>query len=79
VLVKLRTPVAWPSLDSQPVSVMILLAMRETNSSTEHLKVFAKLARQVMNEEFRARLQSESDPKKLCAFLREKLDVGQKS
>ena len=79
VLVKLRTPVAWPSLDSQPVSVMILLAMRETNSTTEHMKVFAKLARQVMNEEFRARLQSESDPKKLCAFLREKLDVGQKS
>ena len=76
VLIKLHAPVAWPSLDNQPVSVVILLAMRETNSETEHMKVFAKLARHVMNEEFRARLQSESDPKKLCEFLLEKLDGG---
>jgi fructose-specific phosphotransferase system IIA component len=76
VLLKLRAPVAWPSLDNEPVGVMILLAMRETNSPAEHMKIFAKLARQVMNEEFRARLQSEPDPKKICAFLLEKLVAG---
>ena len=42
VLVKLRSPVAWASLDGQPVRVVILLAMREDGSANEHLKVLAK-------------------------------------
>jgi mannitol/fructose-specific phosphotransferase system IIA component (Ntr-type) len=33
------------------------------------MKVLARLARKVMNEEFRARLAAENDPVELCATL----------
>jgi len=69
VLLKLRAPVAWNSLDGQSVRVVILLAIRETNSATEHMKVFAKLARHVMDENFRARLEQETNVNALYAFL----------
>jgi multiphosphoryl transfer protein len=71
VLVKLRSPVAWNSLDGQPVRVVILLVLRENGGADEHMKVLAKLARRLMHEEFRVRLEQETDPKTLCAFLRE--------
>jgi mannitol/fructose-specific phosphotransferase system IIA component (Ntr-type) len=73
VLVKLRSPVTWNSLDNQPVSTVILFTVRETNSATEHMKVFAKLARQVMSGSFRARLEAENNTATLCTFLKEKL------
>lgn len=73
VLVKLRSPVPWNSLDDLPVSTVILFALRETNSATEHMKVFAKLARQVMSGSFRARLEAENNTPALCTFLKEKL------
>lgn len=75
VLLKLRSPVKWNSLDSQPVRVMILFAVRETNSATEHMKVFAKLARRIMEEDFRLRLENENDANALCEILHEKLEV----
>lgn len=71
VLVKLRSPVTWNSLDGQPVRVVILLALRESGGADEHMKVLAKLARRLMHEEFRDRLEKETDPKTLCALLRE--------
>jgi fructose-specific phosphotransferase system IIA component len=73
VMIKLRVPVPWNSLDNQPVSTVILFAVRETNSATEHMKVFAKLARQVMNSSFRARLEVENNTTSLCTFLNETL------
>jgi fructose-specific PTS system IIA-like component len=71
VLLKLRAPVAWGSLDGQPVRVVLLLAIRETDGAAEHMKVLARLARKLMHEEFRARLEREDDPAALCAFLHE--------
>ena len=57
VLLKLRTPLAWGSLDGGPVRVMVLLVMRATDGGTKHMKVFAQLARQMMHEDFRGRLE----------------------
>jgi fructose-specific PTS system IIA-like component len=71
VLLKPRRPIAWNSLDGQPVRVMILLAVRETNGSTAHMKVLARLARRVMDTQFRAQIEQENDPVKLCALLQQ--------
>lgn len=73
VLLKLRQPVDWGSLDNQPVRVMLLLVIRDIEGAAEHLKVISSLARQVMHEEFRARLEQESDAAALCSFLKSKL------
>jgi fructose-specific PTS system IIA-like component len=74
VLVQLRAPVNWDSLDGQPVRVVILLAVREADGANGHMKLFARLARKVMNEDFRARLEAEKDPEKLCEFLHAAID-----
>jgi fructose-specific PTS system IIA-like component len=75
VMVKLSQPVAWGSIDGEPVSVVILLAMRETNSTNDHMKILAKLARRIMDEQFRARLEKEADPQALYALLAEALQI----
>jgi fructose-specific PTS system IIA-like component len=75
VVLKLRQPVEWEALDGEPVRVVILLTIRECDSSTEHMKVFSRLARQVVHEEFRARLQQETDAAAICAFLSKALEV----
>jgi multiphosphoryl transfer protein len=74
-IVKLREPVAWNSLDGQPVRLVVLLVMREVDAGDEHLKVFSRLARQIMHESFRDHLEQEKNPEALCAFFREKLGI----
>ncbi len=75
VVLKLRQPVAWGALDEQPVRVLILLAIRETEPADTHMKVFSRLARKVMHDDFRDRLSREQSPAALSAFLRESLNT----
>ncbi|MDX2110567.1 MAG: phosphoenolpyruvate--protein phosphotransferase [Verrucomicrobiota bacterium] len=75
MVLRLKEPVSWTSDASEPVRVVILLAMRESDSAHAHMKVFAKLARKLMHDEFREYLTTESNPNLLCDFLRETLDL----
>ena len=75
VLLKLRLPVVWNSLDGLPVQVVILIVTREAESATEHIKIFAKLARHMMDENFRAQLARETDADALHAFLCKTLQI----
>lgn len=70
-ILRLRRPVAWASLDGEPVSVLVLLAIRQSGGAEAHLKVLATLARRVMHEDFRERLRQEQDPRTLCDYVRE--------
>jgi fructose-specific PTS system IIA-like component len=74
VIAKLATPVEWGSLDDSPVDVVILLAIRGQESAREHMKIFARLSRLVMRDEFRDRLRGESDPVQLTEFIKQSLD-----
>jgi fructose-specific PTS system IIA-like component len=73
VLLKLRHPVAWGSLDGQPVRVLLLLTVRESDQVNGHMKVFSRLARRVMHEQFREQLLTVQQPEQLCALLNESL------
>jgi fructose-specific PTS system IIA-like component len=75
VLLKLRTPIHWGSLDDQPVRVILLLAIRESEQSDAHMKIFSRLARRVMHDTFREHLVREQVPATLCAFLEENLNL----
>jgi len=74
-VLKLRTPVAWNSSDGQPVNTVILLAIRDSEHASSHMKILAQLARKLMHEEFRERLVQERNPAALCAFLKECLNL----
>jgi len=71
VLLKLNKPADWNSLDNQPVQTVILLVMREGGG--EHMKVLSTLARYVMREDFRGRIQDLKDSASLYTFLKDEL------
>jgi fructose-specific PTS system IIA-like component len=72
-MLKLRQPIPWDSVDGQPVSVVLLLAIRESDQATAHLKIFSRLARQLMHEDFREQLFQARDASTLVGLLRNSL------
>ncbi len=60
-------------MDGQPVSILLLLTMRESEQTNGHMKIFSRLARRLMHEEFREHLKQENNPEKLCRMLDESL------
>jgi fructose-specific PTS system IIA-like component len=75
-VLKPETPIQWGSNDNKPVEVVILLAIRENEAKDAHMKIFAKLARKVMHEEFRDYLINENNPKKICEYLKQSLEIS---
>lgn len=73
VLLKLHQPVAWGSLDGQPVNVVMMLVMREADRANGHMRIFSELARRVMHDDFRDGLIEEPRPDKICVLLNEGL------
>jgi len=74
-VLKLSAPVDWESLDHHPVNIVILMVIREADQTSGHLKILSQIARNLMDETFRARLAAENDPVVLCAFLKTSLNA----
>ena len=68
-VLKLKKPVDWGSLDGDPVQFVILLAARESDAGTAHLRVFAQLARNLMDEGFREKLLKADDRDAILSAL----------
>lgn len=73
-VLKLQDPVEWQSLDGESVHTVILLAMPE-DGAEEHLKVFARLARRLMNEDFRSGLAAAGTADTIVRFLQRELEL----
>jgi fructose-specific PTS system IIA-like component len=78
-ILKLPRPIDWDAVDGKPVEFVILLAARESNSNGAHLRVFSKLARNLMNEEFREQLLQARDQEALLAKLKQEFDEPESS
>ncbi len=74
-VVRLKEPIEWDAVDAQPVECVILLAMRESDKDGTHMKVFSKLARKLMHEEFRSCLLAARDSNALLTYLAEQLEL----
>jgi fructose-specific PTS system IIA-like component len=73
---RLKTGVDWQSnMDEGLVDVVILLAVRSSDHGKEHMRIFSKLSRLVMRDEFRDRVRAEPDEEKLLAFIEENLGL----
>ncbi len=66
----------WESLDGQPVSVVVLMALREADGGVSHMKILSTLARKIMHDDFRQRLSRDQDPDAICAFLKANLGLS---
>jgi fructose-specific PTS system IIA-like component len=74
---RLQQPVEWQSIDDVPVSVVIAMTIRDSaDAGTLHMKIFSKLARQIMHEEFRECLRTIQNPGEVAAYLHEKLGLN---
>jgi fructose-specific PTS system IIA-like component len=72
-LLRLREPLAWGGPEGEPVDLVVLLAMGTGEGGGEHLRVFARLARKLVDPAFRAALRGAPDVSRILALLREQV------
>ena len=56
--------------------IVILLALRETDTNVRHMQVFAKLARKLMDEQFREELGRLEDADAMLNCMAKELDIA---
>jgi multiphosphoryl transfer protein len=75
-VLKLSQAIEWGSVDSEPVNMIILFAMREPHLANRHMQVFSKLARKLMNEEFRGYLLAIDNAHDMATYLAQQLEIS---
>jgi fructose-specific PTS system IIA-like component len=73
-VLRFRQPINWGAVDSEPVRMIIFIAMREPQAGNDHMQVFSRLARKLMNEDFRAQLLAITDSHQMVSYLGEQLE-----
>jgi fructose-specific PTS system IIA-like component len=74
-VLRFRQPINWGSVDSEPVCMIILIAMSEPQADNDHMQVFSRLARKLMNEDFRKQLLATADSHEMVRYLGEQLEI----
>jgi multiphosphoryl transfer protein len=74
-ILKLKNSLEWGSVDEKPVHMVLLLAIRESDPSNNHMQVLAKLARKLMNQEFRQQLARFEDARNILSYLSQELEI----
>jgi len=72
-VLRLKDPIHWDSVDGEPVSVVVLLALRDSESASTHMQVFSILARKLMSEDFRHSLLQAETRTAVTVYLGEQL------
>ncbi|HJV48692.1 MAG TPA: phosphoenolpyruvate--protein phosphotransferase [Geothrix sp.] len=72
-MLRLSEPVAWGAADESPVRTVLLLALPGEDVGEAHLRLFARLARRLMDGAFRKHLEDTPDPQALLETLRGEL------
>ena len=75
-VLRLREPIEWDSIDSKLVKVVIAMTIRDVqDAGVVHLQIFSKLARSIMHEDFRRRLETIQNCDEIVAYLYRKLEL----
>jgi multiphosphoryl transfer protein len=74
-VLKLKNSLEWGSVDEKPVQMVLLLAIRESDANNSHMQVLAKLARKLMNEDFRQQLAQFQDARNILSYLSQELEI----
>lgn len=73
---RLQKPVEWQSMDGQPVDTIFLLAVKDTDPADQHMKVFANLARKLVNEDFLKQFRACTDEREVVKLLQMELELA---
>jgi multiphosphoryl transfer protein len=72
-VLKPRSPIAWESSDGEPVRLILFLGIDDGDEHKSHMRILAKLARQLMHDGFRRGLQEEQNPEVLAEVIKQVL------
>ena len=72
-IIRLKKPVDWQSMDQKPVDLIFLLAVRKSGAHENHMKIFANLARKLVNEEFLGLMRGCKTTDEMISHLRAEL------
>jgi phosphoenolpyruvate-protein phosphotransferase len=76
-ILRLKEPIGWDVVDREQVSMVVLLALRESESAnTTHMQVFSTLARKLINDDFREHLIGVSTADEVTAYLAAQLGIS---
>jgi phosphoenolpyruvate-protein phosphotransferase len=75
-VLRLNQAIDWGSVDNEPVRMIISIAIREPQGANGHMEVFSKLARKLMNEDFREHLVAIPDSHTMVRYLGEQLNIS---
>ncbi|BDU74030.1 phosphoenolpyruvate--protein phosphotransferase [Mesoterricola silvestris] len=68
-VLRLAEPVPWGSLDGLPVDCLLFLATPAGDGGQEHLRIFARLARKLMDPAFRDALRAAPSSQEILTLL----------
>ncbi len=68
-VLRLQDPIHWGSVDGEPVRMVVLLALRDSEDSNTHMQVFSTLARKLMNDDFRKHLLQFETANQITRYL----------
>ncbi len=69
VVAKLAQEIEWDSMDDKPVHLIFLLAVPQTEAGTTHLKILARLAESLMDDEVLDKLAKIENKQELYQYL----------
>jgi len=75
-VIRLNQAIDWGSADSKPVNMIIMMAMRKSQNPGRHLEIFSKLARKLMNEDFRGHLLTVENAHDMATYLAQQLEIS---
>lgn len=74
-VLRLKHPINWDSLHGERVSMVVLLALRESDVANTHMQVFSSLARKLMNDDFRQHLLKMGTASEITHYLGRQLAI----
>lgn len=67
-----QVPITWESLDDQPVTIVILFAVKNTDANTTHIKMLQTIAICLADDEFLVKLQAVGNQTEMVELFIEK-------
>jgi multiphosphoryl transfer protein len=74
-ILRLKEPINWDSIHGEPVRMVVLLALRDSEVGNVHMQVFSSLARRLDDEDFRERLLGAETANQVTSYLAEQLGL----
>ncbi len=74
-VLRLKEPIVWDTDHPERVSMVVLLALRDSEGADTHMQVFSSLARKLINDEFRQYLLKVETAEQVTTYLAEQLGL----